>query len=795
MSTLRLPGLQTGIDTAALIQQLMTVERRTINTWENRKSLWQDRLSALDTLESKLRNLRSSVRALSDAEQLRSFSASTSDDEKITAEATNNAFEGSHTVVVNQLANAERWVHTTGLEYAEDYVGAGTFVYSYNYKETSITTTATTTLNDLVGLINNDANNPGVVASLVRYNDAYHLVLNGNDAGGDYGIRINLGTTEVKESDSEFTKGTDNATLSTKITELDQFDWNGDEELFGDEKITIDGTDHFGVALPQVEFDVTADTTIGRLIAEINNAFDGRAKAVFENGRIILTDSEDGASSLSITIAYDKGSGNTDLSNLAVNQTNAGTDDVADITNFLPSTFTISQAAADSKIKVGNLPGTSITSEEQEVTLSAAAASGTYTLTYRGETTTAIAYNANATTIQDALNALDTVTSGDITVSGDPISTGMKFTFDSSLGNVDLIMINSSLKDAGAGDITASIAETVQGSDGYIRRSSNTVDDVIGGVALHLHDTTDANGEKITLTRDIQSVKDKISKMVTAYNSAVTHIKEVTGYNSVTETAGILMGDYVVSTIQYKFREPLIEQAAGFLVDLDTFLTPVTIGLELDRDGLLNFDTNVFDEAVAENYLDVLDLIGADKTGSSNSSDVEFYGASSNYTTAGTYDVKVNINGETVESVQIKLSSESTYRTMDYSITEKIATGDSTFDSNGDPLYPENALQLTIDKTNMSEGDNDYTVYVKQGFTGKIEDSIDKMLKATVGSIVIDKDNMGDQIDYLDEKIEDEEYRLGKREERLILRFARLEKTLALLQNQMAAAGVLSTLI
>ena len=68
------------------------------------------------------------------------------------------------------------------------------------------------------------------------------------------------------------------------------------------------------------------------------------------------------------------------------------------------------------------------------------------------------------------------------------------------------------------------------------------------------------------------------------------------------------------------------------------------------------------------------------------------------------------------------------------------------------------------------------------------------MLKATVGSIVIDKKYMATQIDYLDEKIEDEEYRLVKREERLILRFARLEKTLTLLQNQMAAANILGTL-
>jgi len=185
MSTLRLPGLFTGIDTGTLIEQMMAIERRSLNVYEERKSTWQEKQDALSTLETKLSNLRNSVRALSDADALRSFSTSSSDTDKLTADASYNAFEGNHNVVINQLANAERWVHATGKEYAEDYVGAGTFIYSYNNKETSITTTATTTLTELVGLINNDADNPGVTASLLNYNDAYHLVLNGNDAGSD----------------------------------------------------------------------------------------------------------------------------------------------------------------------------------------------------------------------------------------------------------------------------------------------------------------------------------------------------------------------------------------------------------------------------------------------------------------------------------------------------------------------------------------------------------------------------------------------------------------------------------
>ncbi len=682
MSTLRLPGLLTGIDTAKLIEQLMVIERRSLNVYEERISIWEERQDALSTLESKLSNLRSSVRALSDADELRAFSVASSDTDKLTADASYNAFEGNHTVIINQLANAERWVHTNGLEYAEDYVGAGTFIYSYNHKETIITTTATTTLEGLVGLINNDANNPGVTASLLYYNDAYHLVLNGNDAGSDYEISINASSTEVWAPDTEqpdhtFTVDGGNATLSTKITELDQFTGS----LGTGDKITITGKDHSGVDITPVELTVTSNTKLTHLISEINDAFDGVAKATLINGQIILTDDIYGASGLEIGLSFTQGTGSTadlGLPTMAV-ETEGGSTSASGLNdNFEPADFTETQSAQDSEIRVDGYP-------------------------------------------------------------------------------------------PGA----------------WISRSSNTIDDVISGVVLHLHDTTDAGGEELTLTRDIQSVKDKLTKMVDAYNFAVEYIKEKTGYNDVLKTAGLLMGDYVVSTIRQQIRTPLITQTNGFIEDIDTFLTPAHIGFELDREGVLSLDMNVLDEAIAEDYMSVLAIIGADKTGSSDSNTIEFYGAHSDYTTAGSYDVEVVVSGGAITSAKIKLSTESTYRDATYS--GNIITGDSTFDDNGDPMYPENALQLSVDLS--QDGTFTATVRVKQGFTGAIEDALDKMLKVTTGSIQIDQKHVDNQIEYLQDKIEDEEYRLTKREERLIAQFSRLEKNLALIQQQMSALG------
>jgi len=146
MGELRLSGLSTGIDTETLVKQLVAIEGQRRDKYVERKETWDDRREALNTLETKLEALQKAAEDLSDAKKLRSFGTKTSDEDILSAESSNAAYEGSHSVVVNRLANAERWVHTSGLEYAESLVGAGTFIFSYNNEEMVITTTEDTTL-------------------------------------------------------------------------------------------------------------------------------------------------------------------------------------------------------------------------------------------------------------------------------------------------------------------------------------------------------------------------------------------------------------------------------------------------------------------------------------------------------------------------------------------------------------------------------------------------------------------------------------------------------------------------
>jgi hypothetical protein len=65
-------------------------------------------------------------------------------------------------------------------------------------------------------------------------------------------------------------------------------------------------------------------------------------------------------------------------------------------------------------------PYTGVSSEVQSVTITGSPTGGTFTLTYSGQTTAAIAFDAQALTVQQALEALSNVAEGDVLVDGGP---------------------------------------------------------------------------------------------------------------------------------------------------------------------------------------------------------------------------------------------------------------------------------------------------------------------------------------------------------------------------------------
>jgi len=800
MGDIRLPGLATGIDTTTLVEQLMIIESRRLASYQVKKAEYEKQKTTFTELETKVNALKTTVTALSDSDNLQVFKTTTSDKDILTVSASSDANPGSHSIEINQLATSETWIQEAStFDYETDYVGGGTFIYSYNHQERVIMAVADeTTLEDFVGLINNDADNPGVTASLLYHDGKYHLMLSGNETGTDYQISVNASNTQVLETGSAFTLKSDNsqnATLSTKITELDQF---GSNPLEGGEVIEITGDDHDGGAITMEALPLTSYTTLSHLLAEIENAFDGNVKATLENGKIVVTDTTAGTSSLSVILNY-KANGSLatlTLPTLAVDETlvveTEGGSVTADLTGFEPADFIETQSAQDSEIRVdGYPPQTGGIAEVQTLSKDPKATAGTLTLTYDGQTTGAIAFDAELDEVQDALELLSNVSPGDICVSGKKFKDAgdMTFTFRNNAGDVSMISIDMTNLTPSSG---WTFSETIKGdsTNCWIRRNSNSIADALTGVTLNLHDVTETGTPiEITVQRSVQAISKKITNMLTAYNKLTSYLKEQTEYNKLTKKMGILSSNLGISFIKSQIRSPFFGIAGGFGDDTDSFLQASDIGLTVDHHGLMELDQSELDDALDENFMDVVYLLGAAGIGDSDSNTIDFYGCSKTHTTAGTYDVDITVSGGIVTRALIKLSSESTWRNAIWSGSGSLITGDSTFDDNGGPLYPENSLQLTV---NLST-DDDFTatVRVKQGIAGALEETIQEVIEAD-GRLDVGVEFIEGRIDTLEKKIKDEEARLENREDRLVAKFARMERTLTTLQQQMSAVTILT---
>ncbi|MEN6384446.1 MAG: flagellar filament capping protein FliD [Phycisphaerales bacterium] len=787
MSTLTLPGLSTGIDTSSLITQLVNIESKRLATYKVRKTNFEAQQTALESVKTKISALKSATAQLADTENLNVFSTTSSDSDILSVSASADANQGSHSIEVKQLATTETWIQdSSSFSYKTDFVGEGTFIYTYNNQTRAINTVANeTTLEDLVNLINNDSNNPGVTASLLYHGGKHHLMLSGQNAGEDYKISVDSKYTEVWKSATGFTDGGADANLTTKISELDQFTKNSG--LLGGEKIIISGKNHFGTALANKELNITSSTTIGQLIDAINEQFDGTATARLENGKIVLQDHLSDTSAMEISMSYDIGTGTTALTlpAMATTTEGGGTPTILGL-----GTFSKTQSSQSSQIKVDGYP-TSSTAEVQRLTLGSAATDGHFHLTFNGKTTAEIAVGATTEQIQ---NALTSAGISGITVSGDSLTGGgsgyTAFTFESSAGDANMLSIDASGIVFSGGN-SAVFTENTKGNNGYIERNSNSINDALSGITINLKDVTEENNPvKITVSRNTSTVSQKIQAMVKAYNELMTELKTQTEYDASTKKMGKLSSDMAVSYIKGQSANPFLGVATGFKESVDSFVQASDIGLTFDGEGLLEFDTTEFNKAVADDFNGVLSLLGANKTSNNDSGIIEFYGASEKYTTAGSYDIQVDIDdSHQITDVRIKLSTESEWRHATWN--GNMAAGNVTFDKESNPLYPENGLQFTVDLT-QAQGTYSSSISVKQGIVNKLDNYIAEVLEAN-GRLDISSDVLSNKIKAMETKISSEETRLEKYKSRLVDKYARLEKTITLIQQQYSQLTSLSS--
>lgn len=198
-------GVGSGVLTSDLVDQLVAAERKPTETRLTQKTQQTEALlSAYGKLRSAVTELRLPMRQLSSPDNLKAFSASSSNDDiGVSVDAT-KASRGTYSVEVTSLASAQALAsQAVFADRDATSVGQGELQLSVGDKITNITIDSSNdTLQGLANAINES--DAGVSAGVIDTGSGYQLVLSADETGTANAVSISVtGDTVGTDTDNE----------------------------------------------------------------------------------------------------------------------------------------------------------------------------------------------------------------------------------------------------------------------------------------------------------------------------------------------------------------------------------------------------------------------------------------------------------------------------------------------------------------------------------------------------------------------------------------------------------------
>mgnify|MGYP000930986784 CR=1 FL=1 len=240
-------------------------------------------------------------------------------------------------------------------------------------------------------------------------------------------------------------------------------------------------------------------------------------------------------------------------------------------------------------------------------------------------TTTAITVSSlTPAGVVSAINTADTGVTASLVDTGTD-GTNYRIILTGETGSEGAFTI-SSTPDLGFGDAgnTLQAAQDAEIEfDGLtITRGSNEFSDVVTGATLTLYETT-SSAATVAIYSDTSALQSKLENIVAVYNDFRDLMDELTTstIDEDIEHSGDLQRDFASARyITNQIRDALREDSSTASGDISAFRD---IGVTINSKGDLTFDEATFDQAVEDNYSDVVMMLTA------NTNDQGLYGSSS----------------------------------------------------------------------------------------------------------------------------------------------------------------------
>lgn len=311
-------GLGSGLDTNAIVNQLLALERIPINALENRRSTEQRRLDLVGDLGSLVKSLQDAADELSTPSEFFAYAATIDQESVATVSASSNADPGTHTVDVQRLASTDRWAFDAVTDREANLSAQAGEQISFTVGTTDYTLTvdeSDSSLDGLAGQIEEmagDVVSASVVNTGTESSPSYQLVLSSKESGEEgriTGIFSNVGQTggsgtslsvnySAPDVDGEATSSNNITVGNNAIAEIDGLLVERSTNSFTDviEGVTLElrSVSSAGPANVSVEADRTAvRARIDTFVTKYNEVIE----FINSQNEFTPSDSDDGAGS------------------------------------------------------------------------------------------------------------------------------------------------------------------------------------------------------------------------------------------------------------------------------------------------------------------------------------------------------------------------------------------------------------------------------------------------------------------------------------------------------------------
>lgn len=634
-------GMTSGLDWTSMISQLVEMESRSIQLLETDKEEINDRYDSWVEVNSKLLSLKTVAASLSELDDFDQYTSSSSItgttydvDDMLSYAVGSNASQGSYSLKINNLAQAEKLGSISFSSLSEAVGIAGDLLINGNV----VNIAADDSLNDIKNKINalNSGENPaGVTASIFTMGEGeYRLTLTSQETGSS-GIDIANGSSSDVLGQLGFAD--DAVSLSNPITSGAQSSGftsstQDIEALLG---LNSAASGNVTIAGQSIAIDLSSDS-LQSIRDTINN--NANLQTLGVSASIV---SETNGSTTYYKLQIDGTQAITDTNNIlqTLGFLRQGHSAVSGVTGDVSNTANGVTVTEDTLIS--DIDGYNTWTSGDTITIEGSDHDGV------GVGPTDFTINSTST-LGEFLDAIETAFGNEVNAYVN--SDGEIVVEDNQAGTSNLTLtltagiddVNSTL---GFGSFTSSTVRQRQVTAGedaqitldgvVITRETNMITDVITGVTLNLLNEDEDAQINLNITRDYDGIKQKISDFVSSYNDIISYINEQFEYDEEDGDTSPLFGDSSLMSVRSSIRNVILSGVTGLGSSLDHLSL---VGINIDRYGELSIDDDKLDGYLRTNFTDIVNLFVAQ--GSSTNGNLT-YVSSDTATQEGSYEIEV----------------------------------------------------------------------------------------------------------------------------------------------------------